>query len=355
MGKTSILTRKRLLTHFVIIISIFLIFELGLHSIFLYSQRKTTFMSFENFKKVLNIEYDMTLGWKLKPYAEGKLDYTNHLYKLNFMGLRGKDFDIEKKDGVYRIICLGGSSTFGVGLDETDTYPYKLENLLSRDTGYRRFEIINAGVLAYNLTQINIFLAEKLLKYRPDMIIVISCINNIFPSDYSRYYVSGKKKRISQFLNYFLHKSMTYRLIEVGILKLRYENKLPKNIFTNIAISSRVEDYGYNIKSLNEICQQNGIELLLCTQPCLEEGIGEVLYGEFILFTQKLLRVAKSLDIIIIDLNDKFPYRDRKKYFNDSKLDPHQHFIHPNGMGNEIIAEEIDKVLIHRFNIDKKL
>jgi lysophospholipase L1-like esterase len=66
---------------------------------------------------------------------------------INKHGFRGKDFDKEKPPGVFRILTLGASSTFGYYNRDNDTYPHHLEALLNeRCPGPVRFEVINLAV-----------------------------------------------------------------------------------------------------------------------------------------------------------------------------------------------------------------
>jgi len=48
---------------------------------------------------------------------------------INSLGFRGKETTVEKPDHVFRIVCLGGSTTFGLGEpDETQTYRNSSKN-----------------------------------------------------------------------------------------------------------------------------------------------------------------------------------------------------------------------------------
>jgi len=94
-------------------------------------------------------------------------------YTLNSFGFRGRDFAREKQKGVYRIIALGDSCTFGVGVsDDSHTYPALLEKELNARIKNMKFEVINAGVPGYLCLQSLISYIVELSDYNPDMIIV---------------------------------------------------------------------------------------------------------------------------------------------------------------------------------------
>ncbi|MFC2061744.1 SGNH/GDSL hydrolase family protein [Elusimicrobiota bacterium] len=89
---------------------------------------------------------------------------------INEFGFRDKSRKKEKPPDTYRIVILGGSNTFGPTVDDDETYPDVMEELLnSRNKG--KFEVWNAGLNAYVLSQ-KVLLAEKIINdYNPDMLI----------------------------------------------------------------------------------------------------------------------------------------------------------------------------------------
>jgi len=94
----------------------------------------------------------------------------------------------EKTEGAYRIICLGSSSTAGVGADnpETESYPAQL-GLLLRSGSNDSIEVINAGVGGYGLTQLRVYFEQILANLEPDLLILYFGGNRDRPSDYSYY------------------------------------------------------------------------------------------------------------------------------------------------------------------------
>ena len=62
------------------------------------------------------------------------------------LGFRDREMAVDKPSGVFRILALGDSFTFGVGVEGNQAYPKVLETLLNRSGGLgRRVEVINAG------------------------------------------------------------------------------------------------------------------------------------------------------------------------------------------------------------------
>ncbi|MDD5746650.1 MAG: hypothetical protein PHO30_05235 [Candidatus Omnitrophica bacterium] len=107
------------------------------------------------------------LSYELVPGAVTE----NGFYRINSRGLRDRDYAIPKPSGVYRIIVLGDSVTFGTEYPVAQTYPKLLEQSLQAALPPGRVEVLNAGVCGYNAVQKYIFLKTSLLAYQPDLVV----------------------------------------------------------------------------------------------------------------------------------------------------------------------------------------
>jgi hypothetical protein len=106
----------------------------------------------------------------VKDLHPNETKYRELKLSVNSTGFRNRNFPLQKKDGVYRIVFFGGSNTFGAAVSDGDTYPEQLQKLF--DKKYPgKVEVWNAGTCAYVMSQ-NIAYAEDVLqKYSPDMIV----------------------------------------------------------------------------------------------------------------------------------------------------------------------------------------
>jgi lysophospholipase L1-like esterase len=106
---------------------------------------------------------------------------------INNRGFRGDDFMDEKPPGVVRVVCLGGSSTFGYHDRDDETYPHHLEETLNRRAHRRTsehgvaspaFEVLNLGIPHLRSEQIlSLFLAEA-LPLQPDVVTFYEGVND---------------------------------------------------------------------------------------------------------------------------------------------------------------------------------
>lgn len=62
---------------------------------------------------------------------------------ISAQGIRNRIVTTPKPEGVYRVLTVGDSFTFGWGVNEEDSWPRKLESLLS--VSGKKVEVINAG------------------------------------------------------------------------------------------------------------------------------------------------------------------------------------------------------------------
>ena len=117
-----------------------------------------------------------TLGWKLIPSLRGKGNLGTNI-KINSHGLRDIERSWDKPDGKFRILTLGDSFTYGDGVELNNTYAKLLENFLTADG--LDIDVINAGVIGYNLYQSLIYFKTIGFKYDPDLIIYFFWIDDI--------------------------------------------------------------------------------------------------------------------------------------------------------------------------------
>lgn len=107
-------------------------------------------------------------------------NYQKGLTSHNSLSYRNAEFSLEKPDGVYRIVALGGSSTYDVSIpNNAKIFTAQLENLLHEEYGYQNVQVINAGVPGYNSWEILGNLEFRVLDLDPDLIIIYEGTNDV--------------------------------------------------------------------------------------------------------------------------------------------------------------------------------
>jgi len=98
---------------------------------------------------------------------------------INSHGTRGREFAARQGPGEIRVVCVGGSTTFGATAgDEARPYPDVLEGILHVRLG-RPVTVINGGVSAYTARLSADRFESKLLAFHPDVVVVYHGINDV--------------------------------------------------------------------------------------------------------------------------------------------------------------------------------
>jgi len=99
-------------------------------------------------------------------------NFDTNLVKINSEGFRSPEFQKDKAENTFRIFVLGGSTTFGYGVLDNQTYPYYLQELYDNAALPFNIEVINTGWAGWgSLKEVNL-IKERLLDFDPDLFIV---------------------------------------------------------------------------------------------------------------------------------------------------------------------------------------
>ncbi len=124
-------------------------------------------------------------------------------FAVNNAGLRDDEVVLPKPSGVYRVLCMGASTT-EEGPANDLTYPNILEYLANCKFGGQHVDVINAGVSGMNSLKHKLKLADY-LALQPDLIVVYLAVNDIchdlFPMWVKDAAPWQKRLRESRFIN----------------------------------------------------------------------------------------------------------------------------------------------------------
>jgi lysophospholipase L1-like esterase len=91
-------------------------------------------------------------------------------WEINELGFRGKAIEVQKKKGQIRIVCLGGSETFGYYETKGKEWPAQLGEILKDK--FPRAEVINASVAGLHPVHRIEYVKRYVLPLKPDIIIL---------------------------------------------------------------------------------------------------------------------------------------------------------------------------------------
>ncbi len=99
--------------------------------------------------------------------------------EINSAGFRGPEIPVAAPPGTIRIAVMGDSTTYGFLLPESSSYSRALEAELNGAAAEGvSFEVINGGVPAYDLSHVEFRLRHRMMKYKPDVVLVMSGPND---------------------------------------------------------------------------------------------------------------------------------------------------------------------------------
>lgn len=151
-----------------------------------------------------------------------------------------------KDENVVRVLCVGDSYTFGSGAERGFSYPEQLERLLNQNTGVK-FRVYNLGIGSSNSSQTLKKLPAQLLKYSPDIVIIMTGCNDIWNFEDSNYYLftADKRFRALRRLDGALMSFRSYKLLK--IISFNMKAKLIEKKIEKIDVISPKKGYDYNV------------------------------------------------------------------------------------------------------------
>jgi lysophospholipase L1-like esterase len=255
------------------------------------------------------------------------------LNRHNSLGFRGAEFPVEKPPGVYRVVCIGGSSTYDNDVrDDSLTWTAQLERILRED--YRRPEIhvINAGYGGYTTWESVNNLQFRVLDLEPDLVIIYNATNDVkarlVPPEAYRRDNTARRRAWRQDLRWwdhslFLHYlgvrwgfSQRSHLADWVNVPKREENESFETLAANPPIYFRA-----NLESMVAIARQHGAEVLLTSwawSPHLDDYASEALFQQgFREHNEVSRRVALENDVPFYDFAAEMPQD--PEYWSDGR------------------------------------
>lgn len=238
-----------------------------------------TYVSVAKLREVYQERRDWRLGLSW-PIQRGDYPYLPYVLnsdfpEINDLGFKGEPVEREKPPGTYRILCLGGSTTF-------NGYPAYLEKALRDELAAQglELEVINLGNVCWTTMESLINFIARGLPLDPDAVIVYHAVNDAvysYSDAYSPDY-SNIRKRLDKddpliwdYFPSFLDHSVAY----VGFRAI-FERKVGQRgigvvLTQDISgmkelIYQGMEPFHQNLITLASITRRRNILLFISTQ-----------------------------------------------------------------------------------------
>ncbi len=231
----------------------------------------------------------------------GAPDYAKGANRHNSLGFRGEEIIIPKPERAYRVVLIGGSTTYTVGVhDYKESYPHLLQQYL-RARGHEVVEVINVGLHAYSSWESLVSLQFRVLDLEPDLVIVYHGINDVHPRlvyPYDAYKGDNSGARMpyerprESFWDHsailrILRTRLGYRAPLAGLgfrrtfeyvptnhadqfRRQKLDGTYPEGIFSKVSASqmlgaNRPVYFERNLRNMIAICREHNVKILLMT------------------------------------------------------------------------------------------
>jgi len=301
-------------------------------------------------------------------------------WEINSLGFRGKEIDLKKKEGQIRIVCLGGSETFGVFEDEGKEWPSQLGEMLKDQ--FPKVEVINASVAGLTIKNKKAYVEKYVLPLKPD--IMITTQGALLPITDSMRGVESKRlvnrvegKMVKNPVMKFISHLMVFLKVEEAIrgllpeflsarmniwrLRRRIRKKERKHL-TNKELMDKVPEYiilefEEDLRLFVQYLKESHIAPVISTYPTLFTPLNKDIHKNLLLsirrlcvelsddgvidasikFNDAMRRIASKQNVALIDNDHLMPKT--LEYFVD--------YSHYTDKGAEFIAKNIHRFLNH--------
>jgi lysophospholipase L1-like esterase len=210
-----------------------------------------------------------------------KPGYTrSNIERINNLGFRGEDIELQKPDDVYRIVAIGGSTTFAVYLPWEESYPYLLQQELRRRFGTDRIEVINAGLTGSTAAESFHRLATQVLPIEPDMVVIYHAFNDLLPrmfDDYQEDYYHFRRSDPNNppgLTRFYLYR-LALRVLSPGAFHENYNlagqvwklDNLPRTDTERVHnfVNSSNDAFRFNMENMIVLLEGKGIDPVLAS------------------------------------------------------------------------------------------
>jgi lysophospholipase L1-like esterase len=250
----------------------------------------------------------------------------------NADGLRAPLHEAARTPGVFRVMTLGCSTTFGWGVADDESYPARLEAILQAKG--QQVEVINAGQPGYTSFQGLWLWRELLHRYKPDLVLIgyiVQDARKAAYSDLSQAILTGEQSFLKQSI---LWRSRLYLGVKVATGKVAVRAKEREEGGDEGEFRVAPPDYLMNLRALRGLIEEAGGRAMHFGYPLEVVGYTET--------HRRVLRLeAQSAGIAHFDPSEAIAEaaRGRALFFPQDKG-------HANAEGNGLIAELVAQHLI---------
>jgi len=273
-------------------------------------------------------ETDPQLGFLLRPGA------TIGPATVNALGMRGPVLPLVKPPGTFRILYVGDSSCFGLGVPEEGTFAALATAELAAAFPDTRFEYLIGANPGWSSYQSRVML-ERLLPYAPDLVVFYVGARNDHTR--ARYFTDDEIPARMARREAAWHRVRVLRSLEL-VTDLAW-NRVVRRLRPR-AEQTRVppEAFERNLRAMLDATHRAGAAALVLVPPVAKRfGARHKLVPEY---QAILAAVAAEYGVPSTQLQRVFDGQDERALYVP------EDDVHPSALGHRVIAQEIARVAL---------
>ena len=257
----------------------------------------------------LDLQRAKQAGYRHEPY----LVYLPRAFKSKHVNISEAGFRLNSQEPAYpkiinhKVWVFGSSALYGVTNADSETIPAHIERMLSRNYPDRAFQVRNFGIVGYNSLQDLIQFKYRLLRDKPDLVIVFSGVNdhynawlaptvqdamlatNVMPRDTLKYYaelhresgivnwrmVAGKIRSLFGNTVTLVDKAIKYFRLrsansDISAWKTEYRKLRDQDLARAKMVVPQIRRmYTDNLRHMANLARDHGAKVILIHQPLL--------------------------------------------------------------------------------------
>lgn len=171
--------------------------------------------------------YDELLGWAHTPNQRGRFNHRDFSVEVvhNSQGMRDSEYSMERTEKK-RMLVLGDSFGWGFGVEHHERFSEILEH------AHPNWEIMNASVSGYGTDQQFLFLKERGIAFKPDVVLLL-----FHPNDFEN---NRHAEESWHFKPFFVIERGQLKLQNVPVPKATTRQRLQRLVLGRTHLGSRV-------------------------------------------------------------------------------------------------------------------
>ncbi|MBN1871715.1 MAG: hypothetical protein JW800_03990 [Candidatus Omnitrophica bacterium] len=268
-------------------------------------------------------------GYRLIP-SQNIRRFGNRVF-YNAQGLRSEPIAEEPQADTVRILCIGDSITYGgTTIDQEETYPYQLENILD-SKGSSRFEVLNASAPSWSIGDEESYMSKHGI-YNSHIVVLQISKDDLFQERCSKDLVGNSpnypdekpvlalQEIFVKYLPGFLCSPKADDFFKEK--SVRQENQLKYNLLSLVRIKNYVSAMDSKL-----------IVVFIGSRMKEAYDVSFVEAGK-----RQLFDIISISDIDFINLDEKFSSSEGDRLLRDK--------MHPGVEGNKVIAEALAEHIV---------